>query len=401
MVTLKQNKIRWWILTNSVLIFVVVVGYGQMHVVMEVNDILADLQLSLADWGGLWSAISFGALITAIVGGTLGDRFGVRRVIGFGVLMMGITLGLRGTATSFSQMYLWMFLFGVALALPFTNIPKALGTWFPQEELGLANGSTQAGFGLGGGLAGVLTPLLLLNLGGWREVSYLLGTVAVVIAVIWFFTIPEPEKAADEQQGQTGAKEGLLQVLKIRDLWIVAICNMLLMGSFLGIIGYVATYLIDERAMTPGAAGFVVSLVLWSYIGGAILLPSLSDRIGLRRTVIFPSLLVASICMLLAAYATGMSLWIVAIVWGITAGAAPLAFVIPLEMKGIGPGLAGSAIGIIVTTGYLGGMVSPIIGMGLAEARPIAGFFFWSGCYILAACLFLVVKETGPKVGRI
>ena len=105
--------------------------------------------------------------------------------------------------------------------------------------------------------------------------------------------------------------------------------------------------------------------------------------------------------MLLAAYATGMSLWIVAIVWGITAGAAPLAFVIPLEMKGIGPGLAGSAIGIIVTTGYLGGMVSPIIGMGLAEARPIAGFFFWSGCYILAACLFLVVKETGPKVGRL
>ena len=392
----ERSAKRWLVLANSALIFVVAVGYGQMHAATEANDILAELQLSLADWGALWSAISFGALVTSVLGGVLGDRFGVRRVICVGVLIMGCTLVLRGTATDFPQLYLWMFLFGVALALPFTNVPKALGLWFPQQELGLANGVVQAGYGLGGGLALLLTPLLLAQLGGWREVSYLLGVVILGIAVIWFCTVPERSASAGAQPA-VGMKDALNRIVKIKDLWIVALCNLLMMGTFLGIMGYLPTYLQNEREMSPAAAGFVGSLVLWSYIGGALLLPALSDRLGLRRIVVGPAIAVAGACILLAAHLTGPPLWITAILWGATAGAAPLAFVIPLEMKGIGSAMAGSAIGIVVTAGYLGGWLSPIIGMGLAESQPLAGFIFWSGCYLVAACLFALVKETGPR----
>ena len=392
----ERSAKRWLVLANSALVFVVAVGYGQMHAATEANDILAELQLSLADWGALWSAISFGALVTSVLGGVLGDRFGVRRVICVGVLVMGCTLVLRGTATDFAQLYLWMFLFGVALALPFTNAPKALGLWFPQKELGLANGVVQAGYGLGGGLALLLTPLLLAQLGGWREVSYLLGVVILGIAVIWFCTVPERTASAGAQPA-VGMKDALNRIVKIKDLWIVALCNLLMMGTFLGIMGYLPTYLQNEREMSAAAAGFVGSLVLWSYIGGALLLPALSDRVGLRRIVIGPAIAVAGACILLAAHLTGPPLWITAIVWGATAGAAPLAFVIPLEMKGIGSAMAGSAIGIVVTAGYLGGWLSPIIGMGLAESQPLVGFIFWSGCYLVAACLFALVKETGPK----
>ena len=392
----QQSKIRWWVLANSALIFVVAVGYGQMHAATEANDILAELQLSLADWGALWSAISFGALITSVLGGVLGDRFGVRRMVCVGVLVMGGTLILRGTATDFPQLYLWMFLFGVAMALPFTNVPKALGLWFPQRELGLANGVVQAGYGLGGGLALVLTPILLAQLGSWREVSYLLGALILAIAAIWFFTVPERSAAAGEQSAGT-VKEALAHLAKVRDLWIVALCNLLMMGTFLGIMGYLPTYLQNEKGMSPAAAGLVGSLVLWSYIGGALLLPTLSDRLGLRRIVVGPAVAVAGVCILLAAFLTGLPLWMTAVLWGITAGAAPLAFVMPLEMKGIGPAMAGTAIGIVVTAGYLGGWLSPIIGMGLATSQPLAGFVFWSGCYLVAACLFALVKETGPK----
>ena len=110
-------------------------------------------------------------------------------------------------------------------------------------------------------------------------------------------------------------------------------------------------------------------------------------------------MLAAGICMLLAAYATGTSLWLVAIVWGFTGGVAPIAFVVPLEMDGVGPFLAGSAVGVALTAGYLGGVLAPIIGMSLVTMNPIAGFVFWGGCYALSACLFLVLKETGPRAG--
>ena len=386
---------RWLVLANSALVFVVAVGYGQMHVTTEANDILAELQLSVDEWGWLWSAISFGALVTSILGGVWGDRFGVRRVISVGLVVMGGTLVLRGTAMDFAQLYLWMFLFGVALALPFTNVPKALGLWFPQKELGLANGVVQAGYGLGGGLALVLTPVLLAQLGGWREVSYLMGVVTLAIALIWFCTVPKRATSAETQPSL--GMGALSRIFKVKDLWIVALCNLLMMGTFLGIMGYLPTYLQNEREMSPTAAGFVGSLVLWSYIGGALLLPALSDRVGLRRIVVGPAIAVAGVCILLAAQLTGPLLWVTAVLWGVTAGAAPLAFVIPLEMKGIGAAMAGSAIGIVVTAGYAGGWLSPIIGMGLAESQPLAGFIFWSGCYLVAACLFVLVKETGPK----
>ena len=51
--------------------------------------------------------------------------------------------------------------------------------------------------------------------------------------------------------------------------------------------------------------------------------------------------------------------------------------------------------------GSLGGVLSPLIGMSLVNAEPTAGFLFWGGCYVLSALLFLLIKETGPKVRTI
>jgi len=93
-----------------------------------------------------------------------------------------------------------------------------------------------------------------------------------------------------------------------------------------------------------------------------------------------------------------VSLWTVTLMWGFFAGAAPLAFVVPLEMEGVGHRLAGSAVGIAITAGYLGGVLAPIVGMWLVGLTPMAGFYFWGGCYMLSAVLFLLLKETGPYI---
>jgi len=166
---------RWWVLANTFLIFTIAFGMGWTYIVMLVSQVLQDLGLTMSDWGALWAAISFGTVLFAIIGGALGDRFGIRLTVGAGTFFMGCFLLLRGTATSFGSLYLWMFLFGLALAVTFANVPKALGMWFPAEEFGLANGVTQAGYGVGAGLAMVLTPLIVDTLGGWRPLTSLLG----------------------------------------------------------------------------------------------------------------------------------------------------------------------------------------------------------------------------------
>ncbi len=388
---------RWWVLVNTFLIFTVAFGMGWTYIVMLVSAVLQDLSLTIEDWGALWSAISFGTVLCALIGGVLGDRFGIRLTVGFGVLFMGLFLTLRASATSFSTFYTWMFLFGVALAVTFSNVPKALGMWFPPEEFGFANGATQGGYGAGAGLATVLTPLLVDLFGGWRNLTSLLGILTMVLGLLWLGTVRDRPTTVPQRGNQLGVGEALRQVLKVRDVWIVAGCYFLFLGGYIGLIGYAPTYFVTVQGMTAPAAGAVLSIVMWAYVPGTFILPTLSDRIGLRKVFYFPGMLATGILIVVAAYALGISLWIVAALWGFMAGAAAIAFVVPLEMEGVGPTLAGSALGVAVTAGYLGGFLAPLICMSLVNVTPVAGFAFGGVCYALSALLFLLLKETGPR----
>ena len=398
--TQAPSSYRWLVLANGVLVFTFAFGFGWTYIVMVVAQVLAELELEMSDWGMLWAAISFGTLVSAMIGGILGDRYGVQKIVGLGVVLMGVTLVMRATASGFGSMYVWMFLFGVALALTFPNVPKALGMWFAPEEFGMANGVTQAGYGAGAALALALTPLVLEPVGGWRSLSIILGVATAVIGVLWFMTVRDrPHEPDEAEAGHLGTVAAIRQVLSIRDAWTLAVCHMLFLGGYIGIIGYAPTYFVDVQGMTSATAGAVVSVIMWAYVVGALVVPSVSDRVGLRKRFYVPGMFIAGACMVLSCgYALGVSLWIVALMWGFFGGAAPLAFVVPLEMEGVGRRLAGSAVGIAITAGYLGGVLAPVVGMWLVGLTPVAGFYFWGGCYMLSAVLFLLLKETGPYI---
>jgi len=399
-VATERMAYRWWVLTNTFLIFTVAFGMGWTYIVMLVSQVLQDLGLAMTDWGALWSAIALGTMLSAIIGGALGDRFGIRWAVGLGVFFMGLFLTLRGTAVSFATLYAWMLLFGVALAVTFSNVPKALGMWFPPEQFGLANGVTQAGYGAGAGLATVLTPLIIEALGGWRRLTYLLGILTMALGVLWLLTVRDRVSSPSESVGQAGIGEALQTVLKVRDVWIVAGCYFLFLGGYIGLIGYAPTYFVSVQGMTPAAAGAVLSIVMWLYVPGTFIIPTLSDKIGLRKTFYFPGMLTTGMLIFSAAFVLGAPLWIVAAFWGFMAGSGALAFVVPLEMAGVGPALAGSALGVAVTAGYLGGFIAPLICARLVELNPVAGFAFGGGCFALSGILFLLLKETGPRTQR-
>ena len=389
---------RWWVLTNAFFIFVTAFGMGWTYIVMLVPQVLQDIGLQMADWGSLWSAISLGTVLFAIVGGVLGDRFGIRLAVGLGTIFMGVFLLLRGTAESFGVLYLWMLLFGLALAVTFSNVPKALGMWFPPEEFGLANGVTQAGYGVGAGLATILTPLIVDAVGGWRSLTYLLGGATILLGVLWLVTVKDRLVATIADTEQLGIIASLRQVLQVRGVWIVAGCYFLFLGGYIALIGYAPTYLVSVQGMTAPAAGVVISIVMWVFVAGAFVVPALSDRVGLRKAFYVPCMFITGVFIIAVAFLVGTPLWIVAAIWGFAAGASPIAFVVPLEMAGVGTALAGSALGIAVTAGYLGGFIGPLVCTRLADLSPIAGFAFGGVCYALSALLFLGIKETGPRV---
>jgi MFS family permease len=181
-------------------------------------------------------------------------------------------------------------------------------------------------------------------------------------------------------------------------VWIVAGCYFLFLGGYIGLIGYAPTYFVTVQGMTAPAAGAVISIVMWVFVLGTFCLPTLSDRIGLRKAFFIPGMVTTGALIFAAAFVVGTPLWIVAAIWGFTAGVSALAFVVPLEMEGVGPALAGSALGVAVTAGYLGGFVAPLICARLVDITPVAGFAFGGGCSVLSGLIFLLLKETGPRV---
>jgi nitrate/nitrite transporter NarK len=128
-----------------------------------------------------------------------------------------------------------------------------------------------------------------------------------------------------------------------------------------------------------------------------VLLPTLSDRIGLRKVVYVVGLAVSGVACAAAALLTGAPLFFTMAGWGIASGAVGLLFVVPLEMERIGPARAGAAVGLATAAGFLGGVLVPLVGIPLADADPLLGFALFSGCLLLSAFLFLRVRETGPR----
>src|SRR5262245_39886743 len=312
---------RWGVLANVVAMNVFATGMAWTYVVVIVPPILADLGLGLRDWGTLWSGLSMGALLGALPAGGLGDRFGVRRVVAVGALVMAASLGLRGVAGSFGAVLAAMVLFGVTLTVVAANLPKALGEWFPLSELGMANGVALGGNGAGQGLAAYAAPLVLASVGGWRALTFGLGIAVGALALVWVAFVRDRAPAA-ASSGAFSLRElfaGIAAVLRIRDVWLLAGSYFFFLAGYLGVIAYLPTYLASVRGLAPEQAGGMLSLVLASYVVGSLTLPAYSDRLGLRRVVYVPGILLAGGMVFADSLAVGAPLAAVMVVWGVAA----------------------------------------------------------------------------------
>jgi nitrate/nitrite transporter NarK len=389
----EAGRYRWWVLFLVVLANFFSTGMAWFYIVVLVTNVCQDLNVGLVEFSQLWAGISLGAFLSSIGGGALGDRLGVRKVVGGGILLMGAALLWRAQASTFGVMLASMVVFGVSIAVVAPNLPKALGQWFPQSEFGFANGAGLAGNGAGQALALSVGPLLLEPLGGWRAITQLLGLAQLVLGVLWIATLRDREGSV---RGGN-ALASLRAVTTIPSVWVLSAAYMLFLGGYIGIVQYLPTYYEKVHGMPKATAGGMMSLVLLTYIAGSLILPTVSDRIGLRKRVYVPGMLLTAGMVFAAAVVTGAPLVAVMVAWGLAAGVVAILFVVPLELAGVGPAYAGSALGLALTAGFAGGFVSPVVGSTLASTAPLVGVAFWAACFAGSAFLFMLVPETGLR----
>ena len=358
--------------------------------------------------------------ILAPLAGGLIDRFGPRRVIVPGILILTLGLVCCATIDTLLQFYL---LYGVLMGTGITAIgivsySAILAHWF-EKKRGLASGLAVSGMGLG---TFVMVPLSqsLISMWGWRTTFVVTGVLAVIILLplnaIFMRHKPEelglfPDGVAgadrkrdigpnDTVQQGPGTEWTLQEAFRSGRFWaLIAFSFFSIIGIYL-ILVHNVKFMVDQGINKMAAAfffamvGVISSLfrVFWGW---------LSDRIGREITftmgVTCGCMGVLSLLLIevtgRSEFAYGFSLFF-GMGWGVSA---------PMYMAVSADLFKGRVFGLIY------GMVEAGIGLAGAIGAWIAGFifdktqsYFWAFILVIVVLLVsaLFVWLAAPRKAR-
>jgi MFS family permease len=223
------------------------------------------------------------------------DTFGFKKAVGFGASLMGIFALLRAF---FPTNYIAALIgtIGISIGQPFllNAFTKLAALWFPQKQRATITGVIFLALFGGIGLGETLGPWLVGTSGfGGMQLIYGIAT-AVSVAAFLIFARANPPTPASPKGEETRALvlDGLKQILKKRDVYLLALA--LFLGS--GIVNGVFT-LIDgignEKAFSVEQGVVLTAILLIGGIIGSIVIPSISDTIRRRKPLIIIGIFIA------------------------------------------------------------------------------------------------------------
>jgi cyanate permease len=352
--------------------------------------------------GVIWGIPAFAGVVSVFFAGLLADRYGAIRVMAIACILSGTFGALRGTTDGFLTLALVTFFFALPMWVIPNNVFKVTATWFSGRRMVVANGVISAGMGLGFTIGALISATTLSPLfGSWRGVLILYGGMSVLIGLIWLLTVREHHQVRlGASPEKVPLRQSVARVFPLKSIWFLGLTMLGFSGCIQGILGYVPTYLRNLGWSVASADG-PLSVFSGLSMLGVIPLTMLSSKIGLKKAVLFPILVVTIVGVALLPVMGDSMVWVIMIIVGVARdGFMATALTMSTETEGVGVVYAGTAMGLTQTLMSLGGLIAPILGNSLADpANPAAPypFFVWSAFGMLALIAFFFVKETGWK----
>ena len=394
-----NSKYGWSIITLGGLTNLFAVGIPLMCIPVLFKEVSRDLDLSLVQVGAVWGMGSLASMFMNPFGGLIGDRFGTKRAIMFGCVLIGIMGAARGLANSFFGLATAMFFYGMLQNSIVLNLHKTSGVWFSGKKVVIANGIISTGMGMGMFLGALVSDTLMSPLlGGWRNVLIFYGALSVFVGFLWSLTRGEPAQYEKDQPVLPPRfRQAFQRIIKRKKVWIFGGAHFCYIGCIMGTIGYLPLYLRGIGWEPAGADGALAALNGAGMLG-AFPVSMLAARLGLRKSYIMMTFLITLISVALIPLFDGFMIWPLAIFIGLMRdGYFAVLMSMVIESPRIGPAFAGTAMGIIFSLGNLGVFVSSPLGNSLAVVRPGWAFVFWAALAGISFIIFSFVKSKGGE----
>jgi EmrB/QacA subfamily drug resistance transporter len=204
--------------------------------------------VSQVQWVVECYALFLAALL--LVGGSLGDLYGRRKIFAVGVILFASASSWCGFAPNIGQLIAARGLQGIGGALLVPGSLALISASFPPEERGRAIG-TWSGFTAITAAVGPVLGGWLIQHASWRCVFFLNLPIAVVVLALTFFRVPESrnQELKDERLDWPGA---LLVTVGLGGVVFALIePRHAVIAGAVGVVSLIAFLLVEERSRAP------------------------------------------------------------------------------------------------------------------------------------------------------
>jgi cyanate permease len=381
-----QSRYRWVILFLLWLLYIAF-GLVSRSITPLITPILNDLSMSYSQMGFILGSWQLTYILVALVAGAILDRWGVRKSIFAGALIIGLSASIRFYAAGFLSMLVAIVLFGVGGPMISIGGPKAISEWFSRRGHGIAVGIYTTGPWIGGLMALALTNSMVMPLvgGSWRLTFVCYGILTFAIAFLWYFlagrTAPTSASAA------ATILEVFKELIAVQNVRIVLIMALFAFAINHGFANWLPK-IFEENGMSAAQAGYAASIPIATGIPAILFIPSLiPPRFRGCMIAIFAAL--TAITLVLVVKTSGTALAIGLMVFGfVSSPFMPLMLLILMESPGVKSEYMGAAGGMFFCVAEIGGFSGPAL-MGLLV--DLTGTFMAGTIFLAVLCLAIAV----------